>query len=73
MTTTKFVDVYPSSRGRQFGEYETIIEVEYATNSKGGVMYSVKKLTCNCPPWIFNKRGNRTCRHTDESVRKYNL
>jgi hypothetical protein len=22
-------------------------------------------LTCDCPIWIFNKRGNRTCKHTD--------
>jgi len=23
------------------------------------------KLTCNCPSWIFNQRGDRTCKHTD--------
>lgn len=22
-------------------------------------------LSCNCPIWIYNKRGNRTCKHTD--------
>lgn len=22
-------------------------------------------LTCNCPIWIYNRRGNRTCKHTD--------
>jgi len=22
-------------------------------------------LTCDCPIWIYNKRGNRTCKHTD--------
>ena len=23
-------------------------------------------LTCNCPSWIYNQRGNRTCKHIDE-------
>lgn len=25
----------------------------------------VGHLTCNCPAWIFNQSGNRTCKHTD--------
>jgi hypothetical protein len=27
-------------------------------------------LSCSCPSWIYNQRGNRTCKHT-EQVRLY--
>jgi len=35
--------------------------------------YSIKMkenglLTCNCPSWIYNQRGNRTCKHIDEII-----
>ena len=33
-----------------------------------GKEYKVKmkndKLSCNCPAWIFNHSGDRTCKHT---------
>jgi len=33
-------------------------------------IYTVKedtagKLSCDCPIWIYNRRGDRTCKHTD--------
>ena len=23
-------------------------------------------LSCNCPSWVFNQKGDRTCKHTKE-------
>ncbi len=28
-------------------------------------MDEIGNLTCDCPIWIYNKRGNRSCKHTD--------
>lgn len=48
-------------------EYETI---ETFPSSKGDKVYVVKRrldtgaLSCSCPSWVFNQKGNRTCYHT---------
>ena len=48
-------------------EYET---VTVYVSSQGEKNWTVKrnvdtgKLSCNCPAWIFNKKGDRTCYHT---------
>jgi len=47
---------------------------EKPSSSTPGKFYTVKYslyanqwiLTCDCPIWIYNKRRNRTCKHTDE-------
>lgn len=45
----------------------------FPSSSTAGKFYTVKEkegvLSCDCPPWIFNRNGNRTCKHT-EIVRK---
>jgi len=42
---------------------------DFPSSSTAGKFYSVMKkddvLSCNCPPWIFNRNGNRTCKHTE--------
>ncbi len=49
--------------------YTFVAEVE--SRSRPGKTWTVKRddslglLTCSCPSWIFNHRGNRTCKHTD--------
>lgn len=47
---------------------------DFPSSSTVGKFYSVVEkedgtLSCNCPPWIFNRNGNRTCKHT-ETVRE---
>jgi ATP-dependent DNA ligase len=41
----------------------------FPSSSTAGKFYVVKEkegvLSCNCPPWIFNRNGNRTCKHTE--------
>ena len=37
--------------------------------SNGNGFWEVKEsekygLSCNCPIWIYNRNGNRTCKHT---------
>ena len=47
---------------------------EFPSHSNPNKTYQVKWkkyggkiiLSCNCPVWIFNQRGDRTCSHTDE-------
>jgi hypothetical protein len=47
-------------------------EWKFKSNSHPGKFYRVKykkyndgwKLTCNCPAWIYNHSGDRTCKHT---------
>jgi len=39
-------------------------------SSNGKRNYTIKVddkglFSCNCPSWIFNQRGNRTCKHID--------
>lgn len=39
-------------------------------SSKGDKDWTVKRdeegnLSCDCPIWVFNRRKNRTCKHTD--------
>jgi len=39
-------------------------------SSNGRRTYTIKVdskglFSCNCPSWIFNQRGNRTCKHID--------
>jgi hypothetical protein len=39
-------------------------------SSNGRRTYKIKVdekglFSCNCPSWIFNQRGNRTCKHID--------
>lgn len=44
---------------------------QFPSKSSPGKYYTVKispsdgEYTCNCPQWIFNKRNDRTCKHTD--------
>jgi len=50
--------------------YNFITEVVSRSSSK---VYKIKMredglLTCNCPSWIFNQRGDRTCKHIDEII-----
>ena len=51
-------------------QYETIMTFE-SKSSKTGKCYTVKKradtgaLSCDCPQWIFNRNGDRTCYHTE--------
>lgn len=38
---------------------------------KGSKEYEIKAhekygLSCNCPSWKYNQRGDRTCKHTDK-------
>jgi len=30
-------------------------------------------LSCNCPAWIFNHSGNRTCKHTKAVAQRLNI
>ena len=50
------------------GKVYTIVAEIPGSNGKTWLVKqdSFGKLSCNCPIWIFNKRGNRTCKHTDE-------
>jgi len=40
-------------------------------SSKTGKCYTVKRrvdtgaLSCDCPQWVFNRNGDRTCYHTE--------
>ena len=45
------------------------IVTTFDSKSKSGKVYTVKRdqtgrLSCDCPPWIFNRYGDRTCYHT---------
>ncbi len=50
MTQYNFIAEVPSSSGRK----------NYTIKVDGSGLFS-----CNCPSWIFNQRGNRTCKHID--------
>ncbi len=50
MTQYNFIAEVPSSNGRR----------NYTIKVDGSGLFS-----CNCPSWIFNQRGNRTCKHID--------
>ena len=47
---------------------------KFPSKSSPGKYYTVKlspsdgEYTCDCPIWIFNKRDDRTCKHTDALV-----
>ncbi|MFA7101364.1 MAG: hypothetical protein WC196_06500 [Bacilli bacterium] len=46
-------------------------------SSSGNRTYTIKVdenglFSCSCPSWIFNQRGNRTCKHID-ALRKEGL
>lgn len=47
---------------------------EFPSTSHPGKFYQVVekdgKISCNCPPWIFNRNGDRTCKHTDSIIAK---
>lgn len=52
--------------------YNFVTEVKSKSNPDKE--YTIKMrgdglLTCNCPSWIYNQRGNRTCKHIDEIMR----
>jgi hypothetical protein len=54
-------------------EYNFICEVR--SHSNPNKFYTIKVdgnglFSCNCPSWIFNQRGNRTCKHIDELRRR---
>lgn len=47
------------------------MEIATFPSSKGDKTYTVKmnnkgELSCDCPSWIYNQRGNRSCKHTDQ-------
>ena len=50
-------------------QYETVMTFE-SKSSTTGKCYTVKRrldtgaLGCDCPQWIFDRNGNRTCYHT---------
>ena len=56
----------------QNGRYEEV--GRFPSKSRPGEFYIVKldsttgDYTCNCNPWIYNKRKDRTCSHTDKLV-----
>ncbi len=46
---------------------------EFPSKSTPGKYYTVKldeelKLSCSCSQWIYNRRGDRTCVHTDKCM-----
>lgn len=49
-------------------EYEEVRR--FSSKSKSEKLYTVKRntgtgvLSCDCPVWVFNKNGDRTCYHT---------
>lgn len=48
-------------------QYETVRT--FSSKSKKDKVYTVKRrndgmLTCDCPVWVFNRQGDRTCYHT---------
>ena len=51
-------------------QYETIMTFE-SKSSKTGKCYTVKgrvdtgAISCDCPQWVFNRNGDRTCYHTE--------
>ena len=52
--------------------YNFVAEVQSSSNPNKN--YTIKMtidglLTCNCPSWIYNQRGNRTCKHVDQVIR----
>lgn len=46
----------------------TKILAEFASAVAAGRFYAVRLkdglLSCDCPVWIFNARGNKSCKHT---------
>lgn len=49
--------------------YNFVTTIQSKSNPKK--FYTIKMkdnglLTCNCPSWVYNQRGNRTCKHIDE-------
>ena len=57
-------------------EYRTIARYKSPKRDKE---YTVKldlqlgRLSCDCPTWIYNKRGNRSCAHTDRAYEEYDI
>jgi len=52
-------------------QYNFITTIPSKSSSKE---YTIKMrtdglLTCNCPSWIYNQRGNRTCKHIDTVIK----
>lgn len=52
--------------------YNFVTQVQSKSNPTK--FYTVKMrtdglLTCNCPSWVYNQRGNRTCKHIDEIIK----
>mgnify|MGYP005853025387 FL=1 len=33
-------------------------------------LHETHGLSCDCPSWIYNKNGNRTCKHTQQILTK---
>ena len=50
---------YPSRKGDI--EYTVMVDLESA------------RLTCNCPAWIYNVRGDRSCPHTHRAQREVDI
>lgn len=68
--TTRFAEMV-KSESNPFREYEVIIEF-YDETCK-----SLKRISCNCPGWLYPKNlrwgGERTCKHTKRIKMKYGL
>jgi len=56
--------------------YRTIARYK---SPKGDREYTVKlnlqsgRLTCDCPIWIYNIWGNRSCLHTDKVYKEFDI
>ena len=49
-------------------QYNFMAEVPSKSNPNKHYTIKVDEsglFSCNCPSWIFNQRGNRTCKHID--------
>lgn len=51
--------------------YNFVTTIESKSSGKEYIikMRTDGMLTCNCPSWIYNQRGNRTCKHIDEVIK----
>lgn len=53
------------------------VVLEIPSSSDASKVYQIKekdgKLSCDCPIWKFNRRGDRTCKHTDMAKAKLGI
>lgn len=59
------------SYSERYPEHIVAFKVQqFESDSTPGKFYTVKQndqgdLSCDCKIWIYNKRGDRTCKHTE--------